>query len=111
MLGYASREEVLSSTAFALYVNPSERTDRLALLRQQRTFTNMELKLRRRDGNFIWTLQNVTLMEDVQGNEFIEGTMIDITERKRLEEQLRQSQKMEAWDNWQAAWRTTSITF
>jgi nitrogen-specific signal transduction histidine kinase len=35
-------------------------------------------------------------MQDAHLNEFIEGTIIDITERKRLEEQLRQSQKMEA---------------
>jgi two-component system cell cycle sensor histidine kinase/response regulator CckA len=96
ILGYPSREEVLSSTAFELYVNPSERAGRLARIRREKTFTNMEVRLRRKDGRFVWALQNVTLMEDAQGNEFIEGTIIDITERKRLEEQLRQSQKMEA---------------
>jgi PAS domain S-box-containing protein len=96
MFGYASREEVLANSAFALYGDPSERTERLARLRKEKSFTNMEVHLRRKDGSFIWALQNVTLMADAQGNEFIEGTIVDITERKRLEEQLRQSQKMEA---------------
>lgn len=96
ILGYASREEVLCSSAFELYVNPTERTDRLARIRREKTFTNVEVRLRRKDGSFVWALQNVTLMVDAQGNEFIEGTIVDITERKRLEEQLRQSQKMEA---------------
>jgi PAS domain S-box-containing protein len=96
MFGYESREEVLASNASALYAEPAERAERLARIREQRSFTNMEVHLRRKDGSLIWALQNVTLMEDAQGNEFIEGTIVDITERKRLEEQLRQSQKMEA---------------
>ncbi len=96
IFGYASRQEVLASNSVALYATPAERAERLALLRRQRAFTNLEVKLRRKDGNFIWVLQNVTLMEDEEGNEFIEGTIIDITEPKRLEDQLRQSQKMEA---------------
>jgi PAS domain S-box-containing protein len=96
ILGYASRDEVLSSNALELYANPSERTDRMARIRREKTFTNLEVRLRRKDGNFVWVLQNSTLMQDAHLNEFIEGTIIDITERKRLEEQLRQSQKMEA---------------
>jgi two-component system cell cycle sensor histidine kinase/response regulator CckA len=96
MFGYESREEVLASNASALYAEPAERAERLARIREQRSFTNMEVHRRRKDGSLIWALQNVTLMEDAQGNEFIEGTIVDITERKRLEEQLRQSQKMEA---------------
>ena len=96
ILGYASRDEVLSSSAFELYASPSERTDRIARIRREKAFMNLEVKLRRKDGAFVWVLQNSTLMQDAQLNEFIEGTIIDITERKRLEEQLRQSQKMEA---------------
>ena len=61
-----------------------------------KTFTNVEARRRRKDGSLIWVLHNVSLLRDEKGNEFIEGTVIDITERKRLEEQLRQSQKMEA---------------
>jgi len=96
IFGYASREEVLASSPLELYADPAEREERLAQLRQQRSLTNMEVRLRRKDGNFIWGLQNVTLLEDEQGSEFMEGTLVDITERKRLEEELRQSQKMEA---------------
>jgi PAS domain-containing protein len=33
----------------------------------------------------------------------------EITERKQLEEQIRQTQNWRAWECWPAAWRTTSI--
>src|SRR4029077_1376499 len=62
MFGYASQEEVLASNASALYAEPAERTERLARIRRERSFTNMEVHLRRKDGSFIWALQNVTLM-------------------------------------------------
>ena len=88
IIGYASREEVLASSPITLQASPALREERLALLRRQKTLRNMEVQLRRADGSFIWVLQNVTLMEDEQGNEFIEGTMVDITERKLAEAKI-----------------------
>jgi len=86
--GYASREEVLAGTSLARYANPSDRAERMAKLRQQRIFTNMETLQRRKDGSFIWVLHNLALMKDEQGNEFIEGTILDVTERKRAEAEI-----------------------
>jgi len=34
----------------------------------------------------------------------------DLTEKRKLEAELRQAQKMEAWANWPPGWRMTSIT-
>ena len=85
IFGYASREEALAGTPAELYVNPETRVERLAMLRKQRTITNLESVQRRKDGNLIWILQNVTLMQDDKGNEFVEGTVIDVTERKLAE--------------------------
>ena len=96
IFGYASREEVLPSDPVEVYEDRESRAKLIALLRQVKTVTNAEALRRRKDGSFIWTLQNISLLEDEHGHEFIEGTLVDITERKRLEEQLRQSQKMEA---------------
>jgi PAS domain S-box-containing protein len=81
--GYASREEVLSaSNSVERYTSPLERTERMARLRRQRSFTNQETHQRRKDGSLIWVLNNVTLMEDAQGKELIEGTVVDVTERR-----------------------------
>ena len=96
MLGYASREEVLASSSAAQYLSLEDRREQLDLLRLHKSSLNREVCRRRKDGTLLWALQNATLLEDEQGNEFIEGTLVDITERKRLEEELRQSQKMEA---------------
>ncbi|HKV24432.1 MAG TPA: ATP-binding protein [Candidatus Acidoferrum sp.] len=96
MFGYSSRTEMLSCSPFVLYPNRAAREEQVALLRKLKTFTNLEAQRRRKDGSSIWVLHNVTLLHDEKGDEFIEGTVIDIDERKRLEEQLRQSQKMEA---------------
>ena len=88
IIGYASRDEVLASNPIALYAIPAVREERIALLRRQKVFRNMEVQLRCKSGNLLWVLQNVTLLEDEQGNEFIEGTMVDITERKLAEARI-----------------------
>ena len=54
------------------------------MLREQRQSTNLELRLRRRDGATVWVLENVTLRDE----DVMEGTIIDITDRKRAQEQI-----------------------
>jgi PAS domain S-box-containing protein len=88
MFGYATREEVMSSNASELYANSVARVERVEQLRRQRVFSNTEGKLQRKDGSVIWVLYNVTLMEDEEGKEFVEGTIVDITERKLAEAEI-----------------------
>ncbi|HVE65910.1 MAG TPA: PAS domain S-box protein, partial [Thermoanaerobaculia bacterium] len=90
MFGYASPEEVLLRPARNFYLEPAERQDFLALLSKQRSLTNFEMCARRRDGTPVWVLENATLIEGPDGAlSLIEGTVIDITERKRAEEQVK----------------------
>jgi len=94
MLGYSSREEVLRHGAVDLYFQAADRKAFLAHLRQTGTLTNSELRLRRKDGSPIDILENVSLMRDEDGKlTLIEGTMVDITQRKRAEEALRDSEQ------------------
>jgi two-component system, cell cycle sensor histidine kinase and response regulator CckA len=44
----------------------------------------------------VWVLQNLVIIKDENGEDVIQGTLVDITDRRQLEEKLRQSQKMEA---------------
>ena len=96
MFGY-TREELLGQPSWVLYPGgEAERDSRLADLRRAGQFTNYEMCYRRKDGGLVWTLQNVLLSHDEAGNPVTEGTVVDITERHKLEEQFLQAQKMEA---------------
>ncbi len=90
IFGYGSREEVLRQAAWDFYVKPEDREAALAKLLERQSLTNYELCLKRKDGSHVWVLQNENLVEGRDGLlSVIEGTAIDITERKRAEEQVK----------------------
>ncbi len=95
IFGY-TREEMLALNAVALYLHPDERTARMAQLRDHGGINNFESTFRKRDGGTVRVIQNVALRTDERGVAIIEGTLLDISERKLLEQQLLQAQKMEA---------------
>ena len=56
-----------------------------------------EYRMRHRDGAVVWVLDQTSIVHDDDGAPlYAQGFLLDITERKQLEEQLRQGQKMEA---------------
>jgi two-component system cell cycle sensor histidine kinase/response regulator CckA len=58
---------------------------------------NMDVRIIRRDGALRWVHTQAEIIRDGNGNPLrMIGTLQDITERKELEENLRQAQKMEA---------------
>ncbi|HEY2797353.1 MAG TPA: PAS domain S-box protein [Thermoanaerobaculia bacterium] len=97
MMGYASPAEVLAQPAVAFHEDPRARQVFLERLRREGSLVNYEMTLRRKDGSLLWVIENVSLLRagDDTG-EVILGTLFDMTERRKLEEQLLQSQKMEA---------------
>jgi PAS domain S-box-containing protein len=65
--------------------------------RQEGVIAHADIRLHRPDGKVLWVLIDSTPSFDESGR--YEGTLamaVDMTERRRLEDQLRQSQKMEA---------------
>jgi diguanylate cyclase (GGDEF)-like protein/PAS domain S-box-containing protein len=93
MFGYASREELLTRPAGDLYLNSTDRDKFTATLQSETGVTNLECCLRRKDGSVIWVLENTTLLVSEDGSEpELEGTMIDISERKRFEDVLQNSE-------------------
>jgi PAS domain S-box-containing protein len=96
MFGY-EREELLKLPPSILYVGgKQERDARIAEFRKAGQMKDFEICYRHKNGSLVWAIQNVILGKDEDGNDITEGTVVDITERRQLEERLRQSQKMEA---------------
>ncbi|MCG8616215.1 MAG: response regulator [Desulfobacterales bacterium] len=97
MMGYASSEEILGMPMTAFYRDPLDRETFLKALFQSGSVSAYEIRTRRRDGSLGHVLVNAHLRYDGQGEVLgTEGTMVDISHRKRLEQDLAQSQKLES---------------
>jgi len=98
--GFDSAEQLLAEITNIgpqLYVDPRRRSEFVHLLETQGSVRDFEAQIRRRDGRVIWVSENARAVRDAAGKLlYFEGTVRDITERKHLEDQLRQAQKMEA---------------
>ena len=90
MFGYDLPQHISSLSVASLYNSASDREAFLAKIRAEKSITNHEMRLRRKNGEPAWVMVNVTLVEDNFGIlNVIEGTLVDITERKAAEEQVR----------------------
>ncbi|MGH9508179.1 MAG: PAS domain S-box protein [Terriglobales bacterium] len=92
IFGFASRSEALQYTAHDLYPSAANREASVGRLRARGgAVANSEDCMMRRDGRPVWVLVNETLLPVGRGEEpVIQGTLIDITQRKLAEESLRQ---------------------
>jgi diguanylate cyclase (GGDEF)-like protein/PAS domain S-box-containing protein len=87
LLGYASTEDVLRLSASDLYLDLCERESVVKQLSEEQILVNREVRLKRRDGTPRWGLLNERVIEgEGRGNAVLEGSLIDITERKAAEE-------------------------
>jgi two-component system sensor histidine kinase/response regulator len=91
ILGYETRAECLAHGTGEHYLSPADRDAFVARLSEAKRLTNFETRLKRRDGSPVWVLLNATLLEGKGGGGMIEGTMIDITQRKQAEEALQKA--------------------
>ena len=89
LLGFSSRADFMAHGISDLYWSDTDRETMFARLREQGSLSNFETSLRRADGTQVWMLMNVSLVTDSQPEPIIEATLIDITERKRAEDQIR----------------------
>jgi len=90
MLGYDSVEDLKAAgKTTVLYVNPIDRERVFARLEAQGVVKNFECRLRCKDGSQIVVLENSRAILDDDGNVAAhEGTITDITERKRAETRI-----------------------
>ncbi|GBD95486.1 blue-light-activated protein [bacterium BMS3Abin06] len=94
--GY-SREEVIGQTSsgLGLWTGPEERARVFDMLRSRGIVNNQEVKFRIKSGNILTVLLSAEKI-DIEGETSIIVVAQDISERKKLENQLIHSQKMEA---------------
>src|SRR5690242_3037698 len=55
-----------------------------------------EYRLKRKDGRIIWVSDNAVFVPGSESHPLMEGIIVDITERRVLEDQLQQARRMEA---------------
>jgi diguanylate cyclase (GGDEF)-like protein/PAS domain S-box-containing protein len=87
ILGFASGRECIGRKMIDHYANPQTRPALLKRLLARRSLTDAEVELRRADGTPVWVLANATLLGS-EPDQVIEGTLVDITQRKNAESQL-----------------------
>ncbi|MFI5181687.1 MAG: PAS domain S-box protein [Thermoanaerobaculia bacterium] len=89
ILGFESREELISRRTTSLYFDAKERSRLIDRLLAEGFVQNQEMRLIRKDGSEVWVLMSVGLVGEAPGQPgFLEGTLVDISERKRAEKAI-----------------------
>jgi PAS domain S-box-containing protein len=97
IFGFKSLKEAKSINVKALYPDPAEREKLLNSLKKEKKLEYHEIELLRSDGKPVFVIANMSGKFDDKGELVeIKGYLFNNTEQKLLEQQFRQSQKMEA---------------
>jgi len=91
MLGYSSREELMAvNIEHGLYTSPEQREAFRREIGLRNYVRNFEVSLRRKDGALLTALENSFASRDSSGKiERYQGFLLDITEKKRAEDEIR----------------------
>jgi len=100
MVGFSPEEWLSDPMNWMNHIYPEDREivlDAENLFQQTHDLFHAEYRMCARDGRVLWFRDEGVLLEQSEGRGLLmQGVMYDITERKRLEDELRHSQKMEA---------------
>ena len=95
--GYASPEEMtekVTDIANQLYANPEDRSRFQNLIAAEGEVKGFDVQFKHPTKGLVWISINSKALRDEQGNiQYYDGTIEDVTERKRSEEALRESEK------------------
>lgn len=91
MSGYECREELLGvNIPTDLYVNAADRERLKKLLQEHGSVADFEFEMRRKDGEVRTVMESTIAVKDAAGNvSAYQGFLLDITERKHAEHEIR----------------------
>jgi len=88
--GYESREELMGVEIPSLYANPADRERLKKLLHEHGSVADFEFEVRRKDGELRSVTESSIAVRDASGSvSAYQGFLLDITERKRAEHEIR----------------------
>ena len=91
LLGVRSIDELRSYGVNELIVDPSRRITQLEQLERDGFVRDFEMQIVRPDGTLLTVLDTVYRVHDPESDDMLcHGILVDITQRKRMEEELRQ---------------------
>jgi two-component system sensor histidine kinase/response regulator len=93
ILGFPSAKAAIGQSALDFFPDARTRALFLERLRSSQRLANVEVQLTRRDGTTVWVLDSATYVENPGGSVETEGTLIDISDRKRVEAELRDAKE------------------
>jgi PAS domain S-box-containing protein len=94
MFGFPDRESMLALNVDDLYADPEERVRWKALMEKEGLVRDIEFQMWRLDGRLFWAKKTSRVVKDDQGQTvYYEGSLEDITERKRAEDAARQERE------------------
>ncbi len=95
--GYDSPQELMEAITdlpHQLYVHPEDRARLIAKMEEQGWVRDFEAQMYAKDGSVQWISMNIRAVRDSENNiRYYEGTMLDITERKKTESSLHESEE------------------
>ncbi|NOX90341.1 MAG: PAS domain S-box protein [Calditrichaeota bacterium] len=94
ILGYSSLKELKKTNINDFYVSKNAHSLWKNLLKISGTMQNFETSLRRKDGKIIWIRNTASVRKDpAEGKIYFEGVLEDITEQKKAQTELIESEK------------------
>ncbi len=96
MLGYDSPDDLINSVSDVggqVYVSQERRAEVIRSVAKNKLLEGFEAELKRKDGTRLWGCLNLRGVFDEKGNHVRnEGTVRDISQRKKMEQELRESE-------------------
>src|SRR6202048_2111990 len=90
ILGFEARDGLLNADIPSMFVNPADRERLKKLLQDHGAVADFEYEIRRKDGEVRAMLESSIAIRDAAGNlTALQGFLLDITDRKRAEQEIR----------------------
>ena len=92
MLGYPNAESLSQVNVSDIYLSPDDRQRWQARMGREGIVVGFEVQLRRMDGTTFWAEDSARVIHDADGATlYYQGVVKDVTEHKRLQQQLSES--------------------